>query len=36
MDLTSDVIRKLIAINDKRFEGIDFSIALDEEASQES
>lgn len=35
-DLTSGVIRKLTAINDKSFENIDFSIALDEEGNQDS
>lgn len=35
-ELTSGVIRKLTAMNDKSFESLDFSIALDEEAPQEA
>lgn len=34
-DLTSGVIRKLTAMNDQTFSGINFSIALDEEELEE-
>jgi len=34
-DLTGGVIRKLTAMNDKTFSGINFSIALDEEVPEE-
>jgi len=34
-DLTSGVIRKLTAMNDKSFVNIDFSLALDEDGSEE-